>query len=137
MRYLALATSALLSATLMQSQALADATIAVAHPADDNGWAMGISYSAPNQAEADQVALGNCRTQTQETGVQADCRIVARFDNQCMALSKDTGDGGTAWGWGVSSAQADADEIALASCRQFAGARANYCEVTMRHCDGE
>ena len=137
MRYLALATAALLSAGLVQSQALADASIAVAHPADDNGWAMGISYSAANQAEADEVALNNCLTQSRENGVNADCRIVSRFDNQCMALSKDTGDGGTAWGWGVADAQGDADRTAMNNCQSFAGGRASYCEITMRHCDGE
>jgi hypothetical protein len=137
MRHLTLATCGLLSLGLAQSQALADATIAIAQPADDNGWAMGVSFSAPNQSEADAVALDNCLKQREETGIQAECRIVARYDNMCMAVAKDTAASGTAWGWGTASGQGDADDTALANCRQFAGARADYCEVTMRHCDGE
>src|SRR5688572_6250475 len=100
MRNLTFAAAAVLSACLVQTQALADASIAVAHPDNDIGWAMGIGYSAPNQAEADAVAMENCNLQREESAIEAGCRIVARFDNMCMALAKDTGDGGTAWAWG-------------------------------------
>ena len=136
MRNAALGTALLLSALLAQSQALAEATIAVAHPADDDGWALGVSYDADSRAEADSHALDECRTRRDANRLDAECLIVSRFDNQCMALAKDTGDEGTAWGWAVAPAQVDADSGAMANCRSFAGARAGYCEVTMRHCDG-
>ena len=137
MRNLAFAAATMLSACLVQSQALADASIAVAHPADDDGWALGIGYSAPNQSEADDVALQNCDSQRQDNGIEAECRIVARFDNMCMALAKDTGDGGTAWAWGTAESTSEAASRAMATCQSYAGSRAGYCEVTMQHCDGE
>ena len=137
MRYLVVTGAAILAAAFVHGDALADATIAVAHPADDSGWALGISYSAGSRDEADSVAIDNCLAQRADNNIGAECRIVARFDNQCMALAKDTEDGGTAWGWGTSNAQADADDVAMANCQQYAGSRAGYCAVTMRHCDGE
>jgi hypothetical protein len=137
MRNLVLATATLLSAVLMQSQALADASIAVAHPADDIGWALGIGYSAPSQAEADEVAMENCNAQRLESQIDAECRIVARFDNMCMALAKDTGNGGTAWAWGTDSTPDAAAARAMSTCQSYAGSRAGYCEVTMQHCDGD
>lgn len=131
-----MAAAALLSASLAQSAALADATIAIAHPADDNGWAIGVSYDAASRDEADSVALNECEAQRASSQIDAACRIVSRFDNQCMALAKDTGNDGTAWGWGVAAAQEEADVTAMGHCRSFAGSRAGYCRVTMRHCDG-
>ena len=136
MKTLGLATAALLSVSLVQSAALADGTIAIAHPADDNGWAIGVSYDSDSRADADASALAECETQRASSQLDADCRIVSRFDDQCMALAKDTGDSGTAWGWGVADAQDDADGTAMTNCRSYARARANYCAVTMRYCDG-
>ena len=136
MRIRILGAAALLSASLAQSAALADGSIAVAHPADDNGWAMGVSYGADSRAEADATALAECQTQRDSSNLDAECRIVSRYDNLCMALARDTGDEGTAWGWGTAPGQRDADGTAMSNCQSFAGARANYCEVTMRHCDG-
>lgn len=136
MKTLVLAMAALLSVSLVQSAALADGSIAIAHPADDNGWAIGVSYDTGSRAEADSAALDECETQRASSQLGAECQIVSRFDNQCMALAKDTGDNGSAWGWGVANAQDDADGTAMTNCQSHAGARADYCEVTMRFCDG-
>ena len=136
MKTLVLATAALLSVSLVQSAALADGSIAIAHPADDNGWAIGVSYDSGSRAEADDAALAECETQRVSSQLDAECLIVSRFDNQCMALAKDSGAGGTAWGWGVANRQDDADGTAMTNCRSYAGARAGYCEVTMHFCDG-
>ena len=136
MKTLVLATAALLSVSLVQSAALADGSIAIAHPADDNGWAIGVSYDSGSRTEADDAALAECETRRLSSQLNAECQIVSRFDNQCMALAKDTGANGTAWGWGVANAQDDADGTAMTHCQSHAGARAEYCEVTMRFCDG-
>lgn len=132
------AIAAMLGAVFVQSQALADGTIAVARPADDRGFSLGVSFNWDSRSGADSEAIRQCQLQEDEVPAaqRASCEIVANFDDQCMAVARDTGNGGTAWGWGTADYQADADDRAMRECRNYAGDRADRCEVTMRHCDG-
>lgn len=132
------AAAALIAAASLQSQALADGSIAIAQPADDSGFSIGVSYNWESRAGADAEAFRQC--QSREAGLapeqRAVCRLAATYDNQCMALAKDEEDGGTAWGWGIGADQVEADGVAMRQCRNYAGARGDYCRITMRHCDG-
>ena len=132
------AAAALIAAASLQSQALADGSIAIAQPADDSGFSIGVSYNWESRSGADAEALRQCesREAALPPAQRAGCRIVATYDNQCMALAKDEEDGGTAWGWGIGVDQPDANGVAMGQCRNFAGARADYCRITMEHCDG-
>ena len=129
---------ALVSAGPFQSQALADGSIAVARSKDDLRFNMGVSYNFAGRAAADAEALRQCET-AEKAVPAADrgiCTIIATYDNMCMALARDTGPGGTAWGWGSDHAQLDAEARAVQECRANAGDRADQCEVTLRNCDG-
>jgi hypothetical protein len=133
-----LAISALLGTALVQSQASADGSIAVARSADDQRFSLGVSYNAPNRAEADAEALRQCDSSEADSGAakRETCQLVATFDNQCVAVAQDMQDGGTAWAYGYDSNQSLADERAMNLCRNQAGARAGNCELTIQHCDG-
>ena len=132
--------AALLCATLVQSRALADGTIAIAEPRDvaRDGFSVGVSYNYQSRAEADAEALHQCRTFEAVTPeVRQLCAIRATFDNQCVAVAMDPEPGTYGWGWAIYPNQAGADEIALRNCRNASSSdRAGYCQVTLRNCDG-
>ena len=138
MKLLSFTVAAASAALFIQTQALADGTIVVARPADDSGFSLGVSFNWDSRSGADGEAIRQCELQeSQVTPAQrASCNVVATFDDQCMALAKDTGEGGTAWGWGRDDYQGNADDRAMSECRNHAGDRAGQCEITMRHCDG-
>ena len=138
MKIRSLVVAAILGAAFVQTQALADGTIAIAQTSDDRGMSIGVCYNFDSRAEADAEAIRQCRQSENSypLGQRARCEVVASYDNQCMALAKDPSDDGTAWGWGSNDYQADADSRALSECRANAGGRANRCRITMRHCDG-
>ena len=129
-----------LCAALVQSQALADATIAIAEPQDvaRDGFAVGVSYNYGTRGEADAEALHQCRTFMEVTAeVRQLCAIRATFDNQCVSVAMDPQAGTYGWGWAIYPTQPGADEIALRNCRNASAPdRAGYCQVTLRHCDG-
>ena len=128
----------LLGSLNVQSQALADGSIAVARSKDDLRFNMGVSYNFASRAEADAEAMRQCEAAENALPAadRATCLVINAYDDMCMALARDTGAGGTAWGWGTNFYQADADTRALQECRNSAGARGDQCTITMRHCDG-
>ena len=140
MRRVQMLAAALLCAALGQSQALADATIAIAEPRDvaRDGFAIGVSYNWGTRAEADAEALNQCRTFEAVTEeVRQLCAVRGSFDNQCVSVAMDPEPGTYGWGWAIYPNQSGADDIALRNCRNASAPdRAAYCEVTMRNCDG-
>lgn len=140
MRFSYVLAATLLCGSLVQSRALADATIAIAEPRDvaRDGFAVGVSYNWGSRAEADAEALHQCRTFEQVSPeVRQLCAIRGNFDNQCVSVAMDPEPGTYGWGWAVYSNQSGADEIAMRNCRNSSeSGRAGYCQVTLRYCDG-
>jgi serine/threonine-protein kinase len=97
----------LLAVTLGTTAALADYYGAIAFSQDSGS--VGYSYDYGNQNGAEQRALQECG--------DGGCMVVVWFRNACGALAIGDGNGyGT--GWAVS--QADAEQIALSNCSQYA-----------------
>ena len=61
MGFRSFAIATMLCAASIQSQALAEATIAVARPTADRNISMGIGYNAASRSDADERALSECR----------------------------------------------------------------------------
>lgn len=140
MKILHVLAATLLCGTLVQSRALADATIAIAEPRDvaRDGFAIGVSYNYGTRAEADAEALHQCRTyEPVSLEVRQLCAVRGAFDDQCVSVAMDPEPGTYGWGWAIFPNQAGADEIAMRNCRNSSTPnRAGYCQVTMRYCDG-
>jgi len=99
--------SPLLALTLGSTAALADYYGAIAFSQDSGS--VGYSYDYPTQSAAEQRAMREC--------ADSDCMVVVWFRNACGALAIGDGNGyGT--GWAVS--RADAEQIALSNCSQYA-----------------
>ena len=77
---------------------------AIAYSVSTARW--GAVYNYPTQAKAVNAAVERCRAD--------DCQAVVWFRNGCGAFAKGRG----AYGWGLGNTRADAEEKALAACRQ-------------------
>jgi hypothetical protein len=124
---------------LIPQSALAMSAFAAGVPDDvaRAGVALGEGHNYPSRDEAENRALAECRGNKDTTeAVHALCRIIDHFDNRCLTTSLDPKAGTPGWGWAVADTQNDANDQALAMCRQSAGSdRAAYCEVSQSICD--
>jgi hypothetical protein len=89
---------------------------AIAYSTRTARW--GAVYNYPTQAKAVNAAVLRC-------GVD-DCQAVVWFRNGCGAFAKGRG----AYGWGLGNTRAEAEEKALAACRQ----RGPYCGIVSWSC---
>jgi hypothetical protein len=102
----------LLALTLGSTAALADYYGAIAFSQDSGS--VGYSYDYGDQASAENRAMQECN----DNG----CMVVLWFRNACGALAIGDGNG---YGTGWAGTRADAEQIALSNCGQYAGNCAN------------
>ena len=89
---------------------------AIAYSTRTGRW--GAVYNYATQAKAVNAAVVRCGAD--------DCQAVVWFRNGCGAFAKGRG----AYGWGLGATRAEAEEKALAACRQ----RGPYCGVVSWSC---
>lgn len=102
----------------------------------NQGAAFGASYNYSSREGAETRAMQECQKQTAPASTIALCRIIAHFDNQCVAVSIDPAAGTPGFGWAVGNTADDANSQATEHCHETAGsARASYCQLTLTDCD--
>jgi hypothetical protein len=126
-------------AALLPPSANALSALAAGIPDDvaTQGVAFGEGHNYSTREGAEARALQECRN---TTGVPASttalCKIVAHFDNQCLAISLDPKAGTPGFGWAIAAAADPANNQALGNCRATAGAdRVGYCVESLTSCD--
>lgn len=95
---------------------------AIAYSADTQK--IGVSSDNPTQAEAENVALQNCKA---ESNNAPDCKVVMWVRNACAALAVGQ-DGGWGTDWG--NDRVSAERKALAFCGKYS----QTCQVVRRVC---
>ncbi|HEV3416396.1 MAG TPA: DUF4189 domain-containing protein, partial [Pirellulales bacterium] len=105
-----------------------------------DGVAIFTHVNASSMESAKQKALAGCKAmQDASSTSRALCKIVATFENQCVAESIDPDSGTPGFGWAMARNSKVAREQALSNCRGTAGpTRQNACVVEARAlwCDG-
>lgn len=101
------------------------------------GVAVGAGYNYPTRDAAEARALEECLKQPDAPAdTRALCKIVAYFDNECVAVSMDPQAGTPGFGWAIAANADEANSQALENCHQTAGAdRQSYCVVSLTDCD--
>jgi hypothetical protein len=121
---------------------MAAGAIAVGEPAEiaKDGVAIFTYVNANSAEEAKQKALEGCRgLPNAPTTSTALCKVVATFENQCVAQSLDPENGTPGFGWAMARNSRLAKEQALSSCRDTAGpTRQDKCVIGPKDlwCDG-
>lgn len=121
---------------------MATGAVAVGQPADiaKDGVAIYTHVGAKTAEIAKQKALAGCRDlQGASATSRALCKIVATFDNQCVAQALDPQDGTPGFGWAMAGNSKTASKEALANCRDTAGPdRQDACVINDKSlwCDG-
>lgn len=102
------------------------------------GYAAGWSSNRPTAADAEQLALENCRKQPNAPeNVRATCRVVRNFVNQCVIVALDPKNGTPGAGWAVAETSELAIRDARRECDRTAGSdRQGQCTLTDGVCDG-
>jgi hypothetical protein len=112
--------------------------IAIGQPADvaKRGISMGFSADRSTIAEAKARSMILCRDSGTLTSSTL-CRIVATFENQCVAVAIDPQVGTPGFGWAVADTEQASKSKALSNCQEKAGpARRDACRITDSYCDG-
>ncbi len=101
------------------------------------GLAVGDGYNYSTREGAEARALQECLAQQDAPpDTRALCKVVAYFDNKCLAVSLDPQAGTPGYGWAIGDTAAEANDQAIEHCHESAGAdRAGYCIVSLTHCD--
>jgi hypothetical protein len=121
-------------------KASAEAALAVGLPADvgKSGIAFGWALNQATKAAAEAQALERCREFKDAPQATRDlCRIVASFDDRCVAVALDPDAGTTGVGWAVADKQDAAEDAAMDDCMESSGPkRRNFCRIAFARCDG-
>jgi hypothetical protein len=129
-------------AALGSSAALAHGAVAIGLPDNyaEEGFSTGQTYDYGSREEAASVALEQCVMQAREFESvlqERACRVVSRFEDQCLAIAYDPDTGTRGFGWAVADTAEEAEDRAFAACqRSSAPERASFCEVVESDCDG-
>ena len=101
------------------------------------GVAVGAGYNYSTREGAEGRAMQECQKQQDAPAeTRALCKVIAYFDNECVAVSMDPQPGTPGFGWAVGADAAAANDQALQNCRQSAGAdRVQYCVISLTDCD--
>jgi hypothetical protein len=141
MRKLFLAITLFGSMMVQSSPGVAAGAVALGVPPDiaKDGVASFVSIRATTE-EAKKAALaGRKGMQISSKTSRSFCKIVATFENQCVATALDPKDGTPGFGWAMASNSAQAKKQAISNCRDTAGpARQDACIVGSKAiwCDG-
>jgi hypothetical protein len=143
MFYRFLLSAAALSILMATNNAcMAAGATAVGEPGDiaKDGVAIFTQVNAADSKTAKAQALAGCKGLSNASDTsKALCKIVATFENQCVAQALDPLSGTPGFGWAMASDPNAAREQALSNCRDTAGpTRQDACIVDDRSlwCDG-
>jgi len=134
--------AALTISLIMSGHGMAAGAVAVGEPADisKHGVAIFTYVNANNAAAAKEKALAGCKGLEHASDTsKALCKVVATFENQCVAQSLDPENGTPGFGWAMGRNSRMAKEQALSNCRDTAGpTRRDKCVIGPRDlwCDG-
>jgi hypothetical protein len=126
----------------VNDRCMAAGAVALGEPADisKDGVAIFTYVRANNSAEAEEKAMTGCKALPNASSTsKALCKIVATFEDQCVAQALDPQDGTPGFGWAMARNSKQAKEQALSNCRDTAGpTRKDACVVSERAlwCDG-
>jgi hypothetical protein len=116
--------AALALGVIVQLQASRAEGVLVYGQAPYPGWASGTAWNYSNSADAEAVALKNCRSRG------ANCRVLASVQDTCAALAVQ--DGGNAYGWVLNRDPNMARQQALTTCAKYG----HSCSIKASFCDG-
>jgi hypothetical protein len=134
--------TALTLCLMVNGRCMAAGAVALGQPSDiaKDGVAIFTHVNASSMESAKQKALAGCKAmQDASSTSRALCKIIATFENQCVAESIDPDSGTPGFGWAMARNSKVAREQALSNCRGTAGpTRQNACVVEARAlwCDG-
>ena len=133
------------AATLMSAMAyccpgIAAGAVALGLPSDvaKEGVSIFTQVDAGTSGEAKTSALAGCKSNGSQTARDL-CKIVATFQNQCVAEALDPENGTPGFGWAMAETSGEAKNQALANCRDTAGpTRQDACIIPDKGlwCDG-
>jgi hypothetical protein len=121
---------------------MAAGAVALGQPSDiaKDGVAIYTFVKAASVELAKEKAMAGCKTlEHSSTTSKALCKIVATFENQCVAEAIDPESGTPGFGWAMARNSKLAKEQALSNCRDTAGpTRQDACVLGTRSvwCDG-
>ena len=121
---------------------MAAGAVALGQPSDiaKDGVAIYTFVKAASVELAKEKAMAGCKTlEHSSTTSKALCKIVATFENQCVAEAIDPESGTPGFGWAMARNSQLAKEQALSNCRDTAGpTRQDACVLGARSvwCDG-
>jgi hypothetical protein len=143
MFYRFLLSAAALSILMITNNAcMAAGATAVGEPADiaKDGVAIFTQVNAADSKTAKAQALAGCKGLSNASDTSKSlCKVVATFENQCVAQALDPQSGTPGFGWAMAADPKAAKEQALSNCRDTAGpTRQDACIVDDRSlwCDG-
>jgi hypothetical protein len=137
-----LGAAALLILMVTNNACMAAGATALGEPADiaKDGVAIFTQVNAVDSKTAKEQALAGCKGLSNASDTsKALCKVVATFENQCVAQALDPQSGTPGFGWAMASDPKAAREQALSNCRDTAGpTRQDACIVDDRSlwCDG-
>jgi hypothetical protein len=126
----------------VNDRCMAAGAVALGEPADisKDGFAIFTYVRADTSSIAKEKALAGCKALPNASSTsKALCKIVATFEDQCVAQALDPEDGTPGFGWAMARNSKQAKEQALSNCRDTAGpTRKDACVVSERSlwCDG-
>jgi Domain of unknown function (DUF4189) len=126
----------------VNDRSMAAGAVAVGEPSDisKDGVAIFTYVRADNSSIAKEKALAGCKALPNASSTsKALCKVVATFEDQCVAQALDPEDGTPGFGWAMARNSKQAKEQALSNCRDTAGpTRKDACIVSERSlwCDG-
>jgi hypothetical protein len=121
---------------------VAAGAVALGLPSDvaKDGVSIGTSVNRATMDETKAVAIKSCKTDPNaSTKVAALCKVVATFENQCVAIVVDPNAGTPGFGWAVAETSQRASQQAVANCQDSDGpAFKDGCQSTnvKTACDG-
>jgi Domain of unknown function (DUF4189) len=139
--------SAVLFAAVMSMATMAYAcpgsaagAVALGLPSDvaKEGVSIFTQVDSSTSEEAKTSALAGCKSNGSQTARDL-CKIVATFQNQCVAEALDPQNGTPGFGWAMAETSGEAKSQALANCRDTAGpTRQDACVIPDKGlwCDG-
>lgn len=120
-------------AMLWPSLAPAHGAVAVGIPDSvaNDGFSIGMATDAPTADMARVESLRACLdSKTAPAKARGLCRVVTTFSRQCVSIAHDPG--GAGWGWAVERTIAEAQTMALRSCKSTVS---KSCVIAHTHCD--
>jgi hypothetical protein len=136
---IAFVSAILLAATaIAATRAMAAGAVAIGMPSNvaKNGAAFGYGVNHPTAEKAKQAALDFCYKYSTKV-TKPLCRVVAAFENKCVAWAMDPAAGTPGVGWAVAESKKAAERTALEACERTAGpGRRAACRVSKSACDG-